>query len=308
MLNTINFFSLSYVNSIHYKKLIFIVLTQYLLRFALCIPLGANLMLSNFYFNVLVIATTCITAGGLIINQSFAVSTNRNQHKNQVIEKTITEKNANYLFVILNVLGVVIGFIITNHIKQPDLFGFFIVFSALFYLYASFISNIPIFNNILISILAIFPLLIVGIIDLLPAITPINQSQQTFVFSTILIYSFFLFFVCLIRSLVYDIVFIDDNRKRNRNTLSIWIGIKRTSYIIFFLSIVLLFAVIYYNYTVFYKNTVAVIYSLFFVLAPLVLLSVKVWESSNKNDFKFPLKLLDFVLFFSVCSLFLLLL
>ena len=35
---------------------------------------------------------------------------------------------------------------------------------------------------------------------------------------------------------------------------------------------------------------------------------VKVWESSNKIDFKFPLKLLDFVLFFSVCSLFLFLL
>ena len=216
MLNTINYFSLSHINSIHYKKLFFIVFTQYLLRFALCIPLGANLMLSNFYFNVLVIATICITAGGLIINQSFAVSTNRNQQENQVIEKTITKKNAYYLFVILNVLGVGIGFVITNHVKQPDLFGFFIVFSALFYLYASFISNIPIFNNILISILAIFPLLIVGIIDLLPAITPINQSHQTFVFSTILNYSFFLFFVCLIRALVYDIVFIDDNRKETK--------------------------------------------------------------------------------------------
>ena len=306
MLNTINFFSLSYVNSIHYKKLIFIVLTQYLLRFALCIPLGANLMLSNFYFNVLVIATTCIAAGGLIINQSYAVSTIRNQLENQVIDKRITNKNAYYLFVILNVLGVGIGFIISNHVEQPDLFGFFIVFSALFYLYASFISNIPIFNNILISLLAIFPLLIVGIIDLLPAITPINQSHQTFVFSKILNYSFFLFFVCLIRALVYDIVFIDDNR--NKNTLSICIGIKRTSYIIFFLVMVLLFTIIYYNYTVLYTNTFAVIYSLFFVLAPLLLLSVKVWESSNKNDFKFPLKLLDIVLFFSVSSLFLLLL
>ena len=306
MLNTINYFSLSHINSIHYKKLFFIVFTQYLLRFALCIPLGANLMLSNFYFNVLVIATICITAGGLIINQSFAVSTNRNQQENHVIEKTITKKNAYYLFVILNVLGVGIGFIISNHVEQPDLFGFFIVFSALFYLYASFISNIPIFNNILISILAIFPLLIVGIIDLLPAITPINQSHQTFVFSKILNYSFFLFFVCLIRALVYDIVFIDDNR--NKNTLSICIGIKRTSYIIFFLVMVLLFTIIYYNYTVLYTNTFAVIYSLFFVLAPLLLLSVKVWESSNKNDFKFPLKLLDIVLFFSVSSLFLLLL
>ena len=306
MLNTINYFSLSHINSIHYKKLFFIVFTQYLLRFALCIPLGANLMLSNFYFNVLVIATICITAGGLIINQSFAVSTNRNQQENHVIEKTITKKNAYYLFVILNVLGVGIGFVITNHIKQPDLFGFFIVFSALFYLYASFITNIPILNNILISILAIFPLLIVGIIDLLPAITPINQSHQTFVFSKILNYSFFLFFVCLIRALVYDIVFIDDNR--NKNTLSICIGIKRTSYIIFFLVMVLLFTIIYYNYTVLYTNTFAVIYSLFFVLAPLLLLSVKVWESSNKNDFKFPLKLLDIVLFFSVSSLFLFLL
>ena len=306
MLNTINYFSLSHINSIHYKKLFFIVFTQYLLRFALCIPLGANLMLSNFYFNVLVIATICITAGGLIINQSFAVSTNRNQQENQVIEKTITKKNAYYLFVILNVLGVGIGFVISNHVEQPDLFGFFIVFSALFYLYASFISNIPIFNNILISLLAIFPLLIVGIIDLLPAITPINQSHQTFVFSKILNYSFFLFFVCLIRALVYDIVFIDDNR--NKNTLSICIGIKRTSYIIFFLVMVLLFTIIYYNYTVLYTNTFAVIYSLFFVLAPLLLLSVKVWESSNKNDFKFPLKLLDIVLFFSVSSLFLLLL
>ena len=263
-------------------------------------------MLSNFYFNVLVIATICITAGGLIINQSFAVSTNRNQQENQVIEKTITKKNAYYLFVILNVFGVGIGFVISNHVEQPDLFGFFIVFSALFYLYASFISNIPIFNNILISLLAIFPLLIVGIIDLLPAITPINQSHQTFVFSKILNYSFFLFFVCLIRALVYDIVFIDDNR--NKNTLSICIGIKRTSYIIFFLVMVLLFTIIYYNYTVLYTNTFAVIYSLFFVLAPLLLLSVKVWESSNKNDFKFPLKLLDIVLFFSVSSLFLLLL
>ena len=306
MLNTINYFSLSHINSIHYKKLFFIVFTQYLLRFALCIPLGANLMLSNFYFNVLVIATICITAGGLIINQSFAVSTNRNQQENQVIEKTITKKNAYYLFVILNVFGVGIGFVISNHVEQPDLFGFFIVFSALFYLYASFISNIPIFNNILISLLAIFPLLIVGIIDLLPAITPINQSHQTFVFSKILNYSFFLFFVCLIRALVYDIVFIDDNR--NKNTLSICIGIKRTSYIIFFLVMVLLFTIIYYNYTVLYTNTFAVIYSLFFVLAPLLLLSVKVWESSNKNDFKFTLKLLDIVLFFSVSSLFLFLL
>jgi hypothetical protein len=308
VLNTINFFSLSYINSIHYKKLIFIVFIQYLLRFALCIPLGANLMLNNFYFNILVIATTCIAAGGLIINQSYTVSTIRNQLENQVIDKRITKKNAYCLFVILNVLGVVIGFIITNHVEQPDLFGFFIVFSALFYLYASFISNIPIFNNILISILAIFPLLIVGIIDLLPAITSINQSLQTFVFSIILNYSFFLFFVCLIRALVHDIVFIDENKKGNRNTLSIWIGIKRTSYIIFFLVMVFLFAIIYYNYTVLYKNTVAVIYSLFFVLAPLLLLSVKVWESSNKIDFKFPLKLLDFVLFFSACSLFLFLL
>jgi len=303
VLNTINILLLSFLNLVHYKKLLLIASTQFLLRFALCIPLGADLMLSNFYFSCLVLSTVCIAASGFIMNGSSVISNNNSNNSEKPLLNEILKKRTYYMFLILNLLGVGIGFIISNHIHKPDFFGFFIVFSAFLYLYASFINKIPIISTILISIVATFPLLIIAFIDLIPAINPTNLSHQTFIFSIILNYSFILFFIFLIRDLVNDIVLIDSDKKRKKNSLPIWIGIKRTSHVAFCLSILVLFAVVYYNYNFFYMHTAAVFYSLCFVLAPLLLFSVKIWDSSHKNNFRFPLKLIDFVIFFGSCSL-----
>jgi 4-hydroxybenzoate polyprenyltransferase len=111
-----------------------------------------------------------------------------------------------------------------------------------------------------------FSLLIVGLFDLLPAITFLNQEHQSFIFSILLNYSFFAFYIILMREIVKDIEDIDGDKNGNLSTLPIILGRKRTSYIVFGMSVLAMFGTVYYIYIHLYNYTSAVVYFLLFTL------------------------------------------
>src|SRR5690606_36346808 len=124
------------------QNLIFIVLVQVFIKYGLFHPLGAETTLNSFQFTILVFATLCIAAAGNIINDIYDVEIDKINKPNKVlINKKISERNANWLFIILNVIGVTIGFYLSNRIGKSGFAALFIVFSALLYLYASYLKG-----------------------------------------------------------------------------------------------------------------------------------------------------------------------
>ncbi len=295
---------MNYLNLIRYKNLLIIVLTQVLIRYALFIPLGADLALSHFEFLLLVLATIFIAAAGNVINDIYDVEIDLiNKPEKVIIGKSISEKTAYNLFIIFNIIGVGLGFYLTKQIEEDAFFGFFIVTSALLYLYATFLKSMLLLGNIIISLLVALSLIIVGIFDLFPAITFINQDYQSLVFGIILSYAFFAFYINLMREIVKDIEDIDGDKKGELNTLPIVIGRKRASYIVFGMGILSLFGIIYYIYTHLYNYTIAVAYFLLLVLAPLGYFCLKIWDSKSKKEYSFSSNLLKIIMLLGMGSL-----
>ena len=277
---------------------------QALIRYGFFIPLGADLTLNNFLFILLMTATVSIAAAGNIINNICNSEIDSiNVPKKVIIGNKVTKKNANHLFIIFNSIGVGLGFYISNQIGKPEFSGFFIIASALLYLYATFIKSILIIGNVIISALIAFSIIIVGLFDLVPAITILNQKDQSFLFSILLNYAFFIFYMNLIREIIKDIKDIDGDKNGNLSTLPIVLGRKRASFIAFLMSVLAMFGSVYYIYIHLYNYTIAIIFSLVFLVAPLLFFSIKIWDASNKNDYVFLSKLLKIMILLDICSI-----
>ncbi len=295
---------MNYLNLIRYQNLIIIALVQVFIRFGLFIPLGADSTLSNFEFALLVLATICIAAAGNIINDIYDVEIDAiNKPQKVIIGKTISEKTATFLFIIFNVMGVGLGYYLSNQVEKPEFLGFFIVISALLYLYASFLKSIVLLGNIIISLLVASSLLMVGLFDLFPTITFINQDYQSFVFKIVLNYAFFAFYINLMREIIKDIEDVDGDKNGEMNTLPIALGRKRTSYIVFGMGILALFGMIYHSYENWYNSTIAILYFLLLIIAPLGYFCIKIWDAKTKRDFAFLSKLVKIIMFLGICSI-----
>ncbi len=294
----------AFLKLIRFGNLLFIVLTQYLIRYFLFIPAGAGLSLSDFSYFLLVFATICIAAAGYVINDVYDVEADKiNKPEKRVIGKKISEKAANNLFIILNVTGVSMGFYLANLIGHPGFSAIFIFTSALLYLYASYLKQIIVVGNILISLLVALVILLPGLFDLLPAITAENRGIQSLLFSLLLDYAFFAFLINLLREMVKDQEDIRGDYNTGIRSLPIVLGVERTSKAIFALALIPFMAIIYYLYMYLFENTVAVLYTLLFILGPLLYFLVQITSAEKKKDFSRLSLILKIILFFGIISI-----
>ncbi len=295
----INFFNL-----IRWKNLLLIVLVQILTKYALIEYFTNDITLNIFQFTLLVLATTCIAAAGNIINDVYDVETDLvNKPDKIIVGNSISEKMALNLFIIFNVIGVGIGFYLSNQIRKSGFSAIFVIISALLYIYATYLKQTALIGNIIISILVGLSIIIVGLFDLIPTISFQNQQSHLDVFKIILDYAIFAFIINLLREIIKDTEDIDGDDKAEMRTLPIVIGRERTTMLVFILSFVPLFVVIYYITTNWYKQQLAVAYFLIFVVAPLIYFTIKSYSASSKKDLHHLSNVLKLIMLFGVLSL-----
>lgn len=281
-----------------------IALVQFLIKYALLEPFGVTITLNLFGFSLLVIATICLAAAGYIINDIYDIETDSVNKPNKVIVgKTISEKMANTLFISFNVIGVALGFYLSHLVGKSGFFTLFVIISALLYVYASYLKQILIIGNIVVSLLVSLSIIIVGLFELLPVITPQNQETQITFFKIILDYAIFAFVINFIREIVKDIEDIDGDYKAGMNTLPIAIGRERASKIVFILLLIPLFGVVYYVVINLYKQLFLVGYFLLFIIAPLLYIIIKSYSAETKKEFHFISNMLKLVMLFGLLSL-----
>ena len=281
-----------------------IALGQLLVKYAFLESFGVNFGLNKLQILILILATVCIAAAGNVINDIYDIETDFvNKPDKIIIGKTISEKTAYNLFIILNIAGVGLGYYLSQAIGKSGFFSIFVIISALLYVYASYLKQTLLIGNIIISILVALSIIVVGVFELLPIITPENRQTLLTFFKIILDYALFAFILNLIREIAKDLEDIDGDYKANMNTLPIVIGRERATNILFILSLIPLLSITYYTINTLYKNQIAVIYFLVFIIGPLLYLSIKTFSAKTKKDYRHISNILKLVMLFGMLSL-----
>lgn len=278
---------IDFLNLIRWKNLILIALVQLLLKYALFEPFGIDITLNWFGFALLVVATICIAAAGNIINDIYDTEADRiNKPDKIIVGNTISEKTAFNWFIAFNIVGVAIGFYLSNLVGRSGFSIVFVGISILLYLYASSLKQMLLVKNLIIAILIALALIIVALFDLLPAITSENQQTQLTIFRIVLDYALFAFGINLVREIVKDLQDIDGDYKAGLNTLPIAIGKERATNTAFALLVFFTIGVIYYVITYLYKQQIAVGYFLAVVIAPLIYAVIKLFQAETISNYK----------------------
>ena len=275
-----------FLNLIRWKNLLMIAVAQYLIKYGLLLPWGAQTSCNGLETFLLALATMCIAAAGNIINDIYDVKTDQiNKPQRVIVGKYISQNTAYNLFIAINVIGVGLGFYLSHAVGKPAFFSVFIIISITLYVYATFLKQTLLVGNLVVSALVAMSLVIVGIFELLPVITTANQGTQILFFKVILDYALFAFTINLLREITKDIEDINGDYSMGMNTLPIAIGRTRTKNLLSVLNFVPLVAVIYYLNDNFYKYPMAIVYFLLFVVGPLIYITIKTFNASSKTDF-----------------------
>ncbi|WP_103068679.1 geranylgeranylglycerol-phosphate geranylgeranyltransferase [Aquimarina sediminis] len=291
---------LPYLKLIKFDNLLIIALAQFCIKYGLFEPFNIAITLNGIGITMLVVATVSIAAAGNIIIEIYD---REDSGAKSLLQGSITEKSANRLFIVFNIIGVLIGFYLANLISRPGFAALFIIISVVYYIYASYLKEIIAVKNIVIALLAALSLIVVGIFDLLPAITEKNRASQTVIFSIITDYAIFAFIIVILRELVKDCLTIDKDHNVGIRTVPIVLGKSRTTKLIGVLTLLPIAAVIYYIYTYLFSNSKAVILVLALVVAPLLYFMIKSFSAESDKQFIHLRLILKLVLVIASISL-----
>ena len=132
--------------------------------------------------------------------------------------------------------------------------------------------------------------------------TPMNQGIQLAFFRILLDYAIFAFTINFIREITKDIEDLDGDYKSGMHTLPVVIGRKRATKVLFVLSFIPLLGVIYYLNKNLYKQPVAVIYYLIFIIAPILYSCILIFNAKTKKDLHAISQLLKMIMLFGMLS------
>ena len=295
---------ISFLRLIRWKNLLMIAFIQLLFKFVYFPVFSVNDSLSNFDFAVLIFATIAIAAAGYIINDIFDVQADKiNKPDKVIIDKIISQKKAFNFYSILTVLGIIAGFYVAYRINNLSFIAIFVITALLLKLYNSNFKKKPLLGNLIISLLVSLSILIVGIFDIIPAITKENAADQYYAFRVLTDYAIFAFMFMLLREIVKDIEDIKGDRLLNMNTLPILIGKSKTNKIVFVLSFIPLVLVTNYSFQNFSDIPIVLAYMLIVVLLPLLYFMTKILYARSKKEYKYASNLLKVIMLLGMFSI-----
>lgn len=291
---------------IRIQNLMLLALMQLFFRFGFLEFQDVPLSLADWQFVLLVLATVFIAAGGYVINDIFDQETDLINKTNKVIiGKYISESTAYNIYVALSIIGVSIGFYLSNVIMRPSFATIFILITSMLYLYATNLKPMLLIGNFVIALMLSFSILIIGFFDLYPATYDGNREQMSVLFSILIDYAIMAFIINFIREIVKDLEDINGDYNMGMNTLPIVLGKSRTTKLVFALSFIPILILLYYINLYFFSNNlyIAAAYSLLLVVGPLLYFTIKIFEAKQPKQYNHLSKVLKWVIFFGMISI-----
>lgn len=297
----------TYLELVRFKNLMLLAFALLVLRYGFLNLQNIPLALSTFNYILLIISVTFIAAAGYVINDIFDQNTDIiNKPQKAMVGHRISEAKAYNMYVTLNVLGVFIGFYLSNVISKPGFAAIFIATAFCLYLYATTLKQMMLVGNIIVAFFTAFPIILVGIFDLFPIINAENQAVQSIYFKLLLDYAIFAFMINFIREMVKDMQDIPGDQLADMQTFPIVAGIATARITVVVISIISAGIMLYYTYDNYFTNNLfyATAYVLLFVLTPFIVFTINIYSASTPKSFGQLSQLLKVIMFFGMVSSF----
>ncbi|WGK64256.1 geranylgeranylglycerol-phosphate geranylgeranyltransferase [Croceiramulus getboli] len=270
----------SLLRLIRFPNLLMIAFAQVTVRFGLLEAMEVPVYLTPSRFALLVFATVLIAAAGYIINDIQDLEADRINKPNQVlIGKWISENKAFNAYLILNIIGVGLGFYLSYLEHQPKLTLLFVLTSALLYIYATSWKHIAVVGNVVVSLLVGLSILLVGIFDLMPFL---SEAVQT-AFMVILDIAVMAALLNWLREMVKDLQDLKGDHFIGSKTLPIVAGRERTQHLLAGLTILIIILLVWYLFRYLYANSWVVAHLLIGVVGPLGYFAFRIWKAKEKD-------------------------
>mgnify|MGYP000240395987 FL=1 len=295
---------MNFLKLIRYPNLLMLAFMQLIFRYGFLKLQNIPLALNDWQYGLLVLSTVLIAAGGYVINNIFDQDTdNDNKPNNVIVGKSISETKAYSIYVTLNIIGVSIGFYLSNVIAKPGFASLFILIAATLYFYAVNWKQMLLIGNFIVALLLSFSVIIIGIFDLFPVVNQSNQPLMANLFSILIDYAVFAFMINFIREIVKDLEDVNGDYNQGMRTLPIILGISRTAKVVSILSFIPVCAILLYINNYLMPLLFVTIYMLLFVVGPLLYFSMKIWSAASQKEFHVLSLLLKWILLFGILSI-----
>ena len=276
---------------------------QLVFRYLFLAQSYVDLALTDFNYILLVIATVCIAAGGYVINNIMDQDTDEiAKPQNRVVGVSISETVAYNWYIGLTIVGVGIGFYLSNVIYKPTFASMFILVATLLYMYATSFKQIPVLGNVVVALMLSTSIIIIGLFDILPAIDADNRFRMKEAFDILMHYAIFAFIINLIREIVKDMEDMDGDYQSGINTLPIAIGVQKTKIIVGVLTLISIGILAYYVNSNLFELDYVVYYAMVLIVGPLIYFGVKLVNAVAKKEFYHLSLVLKIILFFGILS------
>ena len=294
---------MKYLKLIRYQNLLMLAFMQLVFRYLFLAQSYVDLALTDFNYILLVIATVCIAAGGYVINNIMDQDTDEiAKPQNRVVGVSISETMAYNWYIGLTIVGVGIGFYLSNVIYKPTFASMFILVATLLYMYATSFKQIPVLGNVVVALMLSTSIVIIGLFDILPAIDADNRFRMKEAFDILMHFAIFAFIINLIREIVKDMEDMDGDYQSGINTLPIAIGVQKTKIIVGVLTVISIGILAYYVNSNLFELDYVVYYAMILIVGPLIYFGVKLLNATTKKEYHHLSLVLKIILFFGILS------
>ena len=301
---------LKYLKLLRVQNLIFIPLTQYLMRFFIIRPIlqinGLELQMPEMNFFLLVLCTMLIAGAGYAINDYFDRKIDWiNKPARVVVGKKIDRRFVIIIHLVLNALAVIIGFYLAWKIHIWTIGFVYIIIAGLLWYYSVNYKRQFLIGNLLVALLvALVPFQVIVyealyLVKAYPEFFTQHESYLKILFYWVGAFSFFAFLTNFIREVIKDIEDFEGDLAFGRNSMPVVLGISATKTIIIVLTVFTV-SLLGYLFFRFVPDTLSIIYYLVFLAAPMIILSIQVYKAEQPKEYKRASAWLKFTMFTGV--------
>lgn len=271
---------------VRWPNLVFIILTQFLFYYCVYQPLYHNTYTLG-SFVLLSLASVLIAAAGYIINDYFDLNIDQiNKPGKNVINSSISRRWAIVWHLLLSLLGIVLTILAVSFDKW-----YLVVTNMacviLLWLYSTSFKRQLIIGNIVISLLTAWTILVL-FFWIVPFTAAFGTKEMIAIkfFRIAFLYASFAFIISVIREAIKDIEDIEGDRKYGCKTMPIVTGITATKiYIAVWLVVLITALIVLQLYVLQFRWWLPVIYSIFTLIIPLILLFRKLIKAKRSEEF-----------------------
>ena len=304
---------IAFLRLVRSLNLFFIVLTQVLFYYCVLpfsfrlVEYTPKLFLQPSLFWLLCASSLLIAAAGYIINDYFDLNIDQvNKPEKQVVDSIIKRRWAILWHWGMSFLGVILSFYISWKLNNwvIGIANAGCVF--LLMLYSSTFKRKVLIGNFIISILTAWVILVLFIAewDLNRMTTGAVQIAMGRLFKLAVVYAGFAFIISLVREVIKDIEDMEGDARYNCKTIPIVWGVTVAKvFSAVWLAVLLAAIVILQFYVLQFGWWWSIIYSIMFIIAPLIWIIVRLYRAVTKADFHWLSNMVKLVMMTGILSM-----